>query len=158
MSKMAKIINVLSVILVPMLMSCAIQTKEGGQVVPPHLYDLSTTYSHEKKAFLFKLTSYADGEICIPKMRWTDEKGGHYFFEDRRIYFINHGVRYDIKDQASGYCTPQKNEGCVHILKKNDRLFGKLPIEDFVVPSEIYLNKDFNPQFQYPYDLRFCAN
>lgn len=145
------------VILALMLLSCAVPKREGEQYVPENLYDLSITYGHEEKAFLFKVTSHADDEICIPKMSWPDKNGGHYFFEDRRIYFVDHGIRYDIKNLASGYCTPQRNNGCIYILTKNEELFGKLPIEDFVVPSEIYLSEDFNPQLQYPYAPRFCA-
>lgn len=138
-------------------MSCASQKREGEQYVPDNLYDLKISYDHKERAFLFNFTSYADGEICIPRMSWADENGGHYFFEDRRIYFVDRDVRYDIKDLASGYCTPQKKNGCVHVLKKNDQLFGKLQIEDFIVPSEVYLDKDFNPQLQYPHKPRFCA-
>jgi hypothetical protein len=155
---MRQIINLISIVLVSMLMSCAIETREGDQIVPAHLYDLSISYSHQEKAFLFGLTSYADDEICIPRMSWVDERGGHFFFEDRQIYFVDRGIRYEIKDLASGYCTPQKDQGCVHVLKKNDQLFGKLPIEDFVVPPEIYLEKDFNPQFRYPHGLHYCEN
>jgi hypothetical protein len=138
-------------------MSCAVQKREGEQYVPDHLYELSISYDDKERAFRLKFTSHADDEICIPKMSWTDENGGHYFFEDRRIYFVDHGIRYDIKDLASGYCTSLKINGCINILKKNDQIFGKLPIEDFVVPSEVYLTEDFNPQLHYPYAPRFCT-
>jgi hypothetical protein len=154
---MIKMWKILIFFVLLVLISCATQKKEGAQHVPDNLYDLNISYSHKEKAFLFSFTSHADGEICIPRMSWVDETGGHYFFEDKRIYFIDRGVRYDIKDLASGYCTPQRNNGCVHVLKKNDHLFGKLRIEDFAVSSEIYLNKDFNPKLQYPYKPRFCA-
>lgn len=157
MVKMQRIKTLPFVVLALILMSCAVQKREGEQYVPDHLYELNFFYDEKEKAFLFEFTSYADGEICIPKMSWADEKGGHYFFEDRRIYFVNHRIRYDIKDQNSGYCTPQTKNGCIYILEKNDQLFGKLPIEDFVVPSEIYSSEDFNPQLHYPYAPRYCT-
>ena len=157
MVKMQRIINLPFVVLVLMLMSCAVQKRESEQYVPDHIYEFNISYDQKEKAFLFEFTSHADDEICIPKMSWADEKGGHYFFEDKRIYFVNHGIRYDIKDQAPGYCTPQTKNGCVYILEKNDQLFGKLPIDDFVVPFEIYSSEDFNPRLHYPYAPRFCT-
>ncbi len=138
--------------------SCVTQKREGEQIVPEHLYELTASYSHEERAFLLALTSHADSEICVPTMRWADERGGHYFYEDRRVYFLDRGIRYDIKDLPSGFCTPHQGEGCVYILRKDDRLHGKLPIDDFVVPSAIVQSRDFNPRFNYPYDLRFCTN
>ncbi len=152
---MRKILNIVFVFLV--LTSCVTQKTEVGQYVPDNLYDLNISYSHKEKAFLFSFTSHSDSEICIPDMTWPDEKGRHYFFEDKRIYFIDRGVRYDIENLASGYCTPQKNSGCTHVLKKNGQIFGKLRVEDFLVSSEIYLNKDFNPQLHYPHKPHFCV-
>lgn len=152
---MWKIITLFFIFLV--ITSCIPQKREGEQYVPDNLYSLNISYSHKEKAFLFSFTSKTDDDICIPRMSWVDENGGHYFFEDRRIYFVDRGVRYDIKDLTSGYCTPQKNSACVHVLKKNDQLFGKLKIEDFVVSSDVYLSERFNPQLQYPYKPRFCA-
>lgn len=139
-------------------MSCAVQKMASEQYVPGHLYELNISYDDKERAFLLKLTSQANEEICIPEMSWTDEDGGHYFFGDRQVYFVNDGVRYDIKDVAfSDYCTSLKVNGCINILKKNEQIFGKIPIEDFVVPSETYLSKNFNPQLHYPYAPRFCT-
>lgn len=158
MNKVRQMISLLSTLPVLTMMSCASPKNEGEQYVPDHLYELKVSYNQEEKAFLFKLTSYADNEICIPRMRWAAENGGHYFFEDRKIYFVNQGIRYDIKDLASGYCASQEKNGCVNFLKKNDQLFGMLKIEDFVVPSDVYTNKNFSPDLQYPYKPRYCAS
>jgi hypothetical protein len=138
--------------------SCVTQKREGERIVPAHLYDLKISYSREERAFLLALTSHADNEICVPKMRWSDEGGGHYFYEDRRVNFVDRRIRYDIKDLPSGVCTSQKANGCVYILKKGDQLRGKLPIDDFSVPPDVVRDSDFHPQFNYPFELHFCAN
>lgn len=138
--------------------SCVTQKRAGEQIVPAHLYDLKIAYSEEARAFLLTLTSHADREICVPRMRWSGEDGGHYFYEDRRVYFFDRGIRYDIKDLSTGVCTSQKANGCVYILGKGDQLRGKLPVDDFSVPPGLVLSSDFDPQFKYPYDLHFCAN
>jgi hypothetical protein len=138
--------------------SCVTQKREGEQIVSAHLYDLKISYSEGARAFLLTLTSHADSEICVPKMRWSDESGGHYFYEDRRVYFVDRGIRYDIKDLPSGICTSQKANGCVHILRKGEQLRGKLLIDDFSVPSEVVRDSRFSPQFRYPFDLHFCAS
>jgi hypothetical protein len=91
-------------------------------------------------------------------MRWPSDKGGHYFFGDERIYFLNNNIRYNIKDLAPGYCTPTEKNGCVYVLKKDEQLLGKLPIKDFVVLPEVYMDKSFSPKLHYPYAPHFCAN
>lgn len=138
--------------------SCVTQKREGEQIVPAHLYDLEIIYSEEARAFLLALTSHADREICVPKMRWPDEGGGHYFYEDKRVSFVDRGTRYGIKDLPSGVCTSQKANGCIYILNKGDQLRGRLPIDDFSVPPDVVRHSDFDPRFKYPYELRFCAN
>lgn len=139
-----------------LLLSCATQKQESSEFVPNDLYEMDISYDREDQAFLFKLKSDAGSAICVPRMRWPSESGGHYFFGDDNIYFTEGDIRYDIKNLASGYCTPQSKNGCIYILKKNDQLFGRLPIEDFAVPSEMYRDDDFDPQLHYPYKPRFC--
>lgn len=136
--------------------SCASQERKAGSYVPANLYNLSIAYSYENKAFIFSFTSLSDDEICIPKMSWPDENGRHYFFEDRRVYFMDRGIRYDIQDLSSGYCTSLKKNGCVHVIKKNGQLFGRLRIEDFVITRDVFLSENFSPQLQYPYKPYFC--
>lgn len=144
--------------LVLILVSCAVQKREGDHVVPDSLYDLTTLYDANERAFFLKFTSKSNKEICVPKMSWTDENGGHYFFGDTRIFFMSDGVRYDVKKvDYSGHCTAVKINGCVNILKNGDQIFGKLPIEDFSVPTEVYLREGFNPQLYYSYAPRFCT-
>lgn len=100
------------------LFSCATQKWESERYVPENLYDLSVSYDHEEKVFLLNFISKSEEEICIARMSWADEKGGHYFFGDRNVYFTNDGIRYEIKDLATGYCASQEINGCINILKK----------------------------------------
>lgn len=145
-----------AILMMSLLMSCVSEKREGPHFVPKDLYELEISYSGLERAFLFRLTSHARNEICIPRMRWPSEEGGHYFFGDKRIYVVVEGVRYDIKDLASGYCTPTRKNRCIHILEENDELLGKLPIDDFVVPPSVYLDTKFDPQLRYPYDPHYC--
>lgn len=156
MINILRVTNLLFLVLVSV--SCAVQKREGDHVVPGDLYDLSASYDANERAFLLKFTSKSSKEICVPKMSWTDEKGGHYFFGDTRIFFVSDGVRYDVKKaDYSAHCTAVKINGCVNILKYGDQLFGRLPIEDFSVPTEVYLREGFNPQLYYSYTPRFCT-
>lgn len=138
--------------------SCATKKEVGEQFVPSDMYDLSLSYDKKLKAFMLELKSYADEEICIPEMNWTDEKGGHYFFGDKRVYFLYGDVRYDMRVVSySDYCTAVKVNDCMKILKKGNQIIGKLPIKDFSAPSEVYLSKDFEPRLHYSYTPRYCV-
>lgn len=140
------------------LVSCTTKKWEGDRHVPEDLYDFATHYDREQRAFILYIKSGSEEEICISRMSWTDENGGHYFFGESDIYFTNHGVRYPIKDMASGYCTSPSTNGCVNVLKYKDHIYGKIAIEDFVVSPEIYLSDDFDPHLNYERPFSFCTS
>jgi hypothetical protein len=159
MIDLAKIIVILLVVQLSSLQtSCVAQRQEGSEHVPENLYDLSIAYDEEEEAFFFNLTSFAKREICIPRMRWPSESGGHYFFGDISIYVVIDGGQFRIKDGVSGHCTPTKNGPCVHVLKQNDELLGKLAIRDFEVPVEVDLTGKLEPELRFPYTPNYCAN
>ena len=150
------LVNILLLLSVLLLSSCGTHIREASEFVPNDLYEMHISYDQKEEAFLFQLKSYSARKICVPRMSWPSRDGSHYFFGDKRIHFTQDDVRYDIKNGPSLYCTPAKKGDCVYVLNRNGELEGKISIEDFVVPSRIYMNSHFDPKLHFPYRPRFC--
>lgn len=142
--------------LLQILSSCIAPGRDSLDHVPASLYDISITYDKHEMAFTLKLISHANEAICISRMSWPSEKGGHYFSENEEVLFVNRGIQYRVKNLGSSHCTASRKNGCVYRLRKNQGLIGKLRITDFMVEPDIYLDTGFSPELQYPYSPSFC--